>query len=314
MIGSGLKKLAAENGMKVSKGVAYGSLRGYAAALFEGAGWKKITFSATFPDSAQRGLFIDAINKTDVKTLYRVTQVSVGHKNIVVEFFDNPGTMKKIYEFLDWFAPLLEQYSATKVGICPECGGQVTDGCWKLIDGVAYYMHSSCAEKVRIQISEEEQTRKQEAEGSYGAGLLGALLGAGLGAVVWALVLLAGYVASLVGLLIGFLAEKGYNLLQGKKGKGKLAILIIAIVAGVVLGTLGAEAFTLASMIKNGEVYLTYGEIPGVLIMLLQEDPQFVSAISSNILMGLLFAGLGVFALLRKANSEVADIKFIDLD
>ena len=38
MIGSGLKKLAQENGMTVSNGVAYGSLQGYAATLSQGRG------------------------------------------------------------------------------------------------------------------------------------------------------------------------------------------------------------------------------------------------------------------------------------
>ena len=314
MIGSGLKKLAAENGMQVSKGVAYGSLRGYAATLSEGAGWKQVSFSLTFPDAAQRGLFIDVVHSTDVKKAYRVTQFNVTSKIISVQFLDNPGTMKKITEFLDWIVPLFDQYGATKVGICPECGAPVTGGCWKLIDGVAHYMHSTCAENVRTQIAGENEDRKQNAEGSYGTGLLGALLGAGLGAIVWALVLLAGFVASIVGLLIGFLAEKGYNLFHGKKGKGKIAILIIAIVAGVVLGTFGAEAISLASYINSGDVYLTYGEIPGALLMLLLEEPEFASAIGSNILMGLLFAGIGVFALLRKAGNEVADMKFVDLD
>lgn len=314
MIGSGLKKLAAENGMKVSKGVAYGSLRGYAATMSEGAGWKQISFSLAFPDAAQRGLFIDAVHSVDVKKAYRVTQFNITSKFISVQFFDNPGTMKKITEFLDWLIPLFDQYGATKVGICPECGGQITGGCWKLIDGVAHYMHPTCAENVRTQVAGENEDRKQNAEGSYGTGFLGALLGAGIGAVVWALVLLAGYVASLVGLLIGFLAEKGYNLLHGKKGKGKVAILIVAIVAGVVLGTFGAEAISLASYINSGDVYLTYSDIPGALLMLLMEEPEFASAIGSNILMGLLFAGIGVFALLRRAGNEVADMKFVDLD
>ena len=35
-----------------------------------------------------------------------------------------------------------------------------------------------------------------------------------------------------------------------------------------------------------------------------------MSGVISNTLMGLLFAGLGVFALLRKAGAEVADTKF----
>ena len=67
--------------------------------------------------------------------------------------------------------------------------------------------------------------------------LLGMAAGAALGAVVWAIVLSFGYIASLVGLLIGFLAEKGYSLCKGRQGKGKIAILILAVVFGVVLGT-----------------------------------------------------------------------------
>lgn len=48
MIGSGLKKLAKENGLRVSNGVAYGSLRGYAATLSEGSGFKQIVISTKF--------------------------------------------------------------------------------------------------------------------------------------------------------------------------------------------------------------------------------------------------------------------------
>lgn len=314
MVGSGLKKMAKENGMKISNGVAYGNLRGYAATLSEGAGWKRIAFSVMFPNDAQRGAFDAVLDKVDLQSTYRVNRLIFSAKNIFVVFQDNPGTMKKITEFLDWFIPLFDQYGATKVGICPECGAPVTDGCWKLIDGVAHYMHSTCAENVRTQIVSVNEDRKQNAEGSYGTGLLGALIGAALGAVVWAIVLNMGYVASIVGLLIGFLAEKGYTLLHGKKGKGKVAILIVAVVAGVVLGTFGSDVFTLVSMIGSGETYLTYGDIPQFLIMLLREDPEYTSAVVSNILMGLLFAGLGVFALLRRAGNEVADMKFIDLD
>ena len=39
MIASTYKKLASEYGMQVDKGVAYGSLGGFAATLSEGGGW-----------------------------------------------------------------------------------------------------------------------------------------------------------------------------------------------------------------------------------------------------------------------------------
>ena len=176
-------------------------------------------------------------------------------------------------------------------------------------------MHESCAEHVRGQIASDNESRKLESEGSYVTGLFGALLGAAIGAVVWALVLNAGYVASLVGLLIGWLAEKGYNLLKGKQSKGKVVILAVAVVLGVVMGTFAADVMTLVQLINETEgMMMTYGDIPQFLLMLLQEDAEYAAAVATNIGTGLLFAGLGVFALLRKAGAEVADQKFVDLD
>ena len=50
MIGSGLKKFALENGLKVAQGVGYGNFRGYAATLSEGSGYKMIVLTTKFTD------------------------------------------------------------------------------------------------------------------------------------------------------------------------------------------------------------------------------------------------------------------------
>lgn len=47
MIGSALKKLAKEYDMTVDKGIAYGSLGGFAATLSEGPGSSKSSFPLT---------------------------------------------------------------------------------------------------------------------------------------------------------------------------------------------------------------------------------------------------------------------------
>lgn len=313
MIGSGLKKFAAENGMKVYAGVAYGSLRGYAATLSEGAGYKQIFFSVAFPDPAQKSLLVDVINGVDLQKDYRVQQLQMSLKGIQVVFSDNPGTMKKIVAFVDWFIPLLQQYGATTADVCAECGMQITAGCWKMVDGVAHHFHETCAEKVRNEVAAANENRKVEAEGSYAMGAVGALLGAVVGAVVWAIVLCLGYVASLVGLLIGWLSEKGYTLLRGKQGKLKIAILIVAIIVGVVVGTLGGYALTYAQLIAEDEAGgLAYSDIP-MLMEYTLTDPETQGYVLKDVVMGLAFAALGVFALLRKAGKEVADTKFADL-
>ena len=51
MIGTGLKKLANENGMKVANGLAYGTFRGYSAAFWDGSGTKTMMLSTSIPVS-----------------------------------------------------------------------------------------------------------------------------------------------------------------------------------------------------------------------------------------------------------------------
>ena len=295
MLGSALKKLAGEYGMKVDRGVAYGSLQGFAATLCEGNGWKRVVFSTGFADPVQKTMFMDAIQTVDVQKEFRVINLSIAPNGILVDFQDTIGTMGKIKDFLAWFLPLLQQYQASAWNVCKECGCEVTSGKWMLINGVASFMHDSCAAKAVRDVEGENERRKQEDEGSYLKGTIGALLGSLLGAVVWALVLVAGWVASIIGLLIGWLSNKGYDLLHGKKGKGKVVILIIAVILGVVVGTLGAEAISLAIEISEYPEYgLTYADIPAVMLVTLLDTPEYGAFLVKNIGMGLLFAALGV--------------------
>lgn len=318
MIGSGLKKLANENSMQVSHGVAYGSLRGYAATLSEGSGYKMIVFSVKFSDSVKKTEFMDQVSSLGQKQLYktyRVNNLGIADRTIQIVFHDTVGTMKKIYAFLDWFIPLLQQSGAAGANICPECGCEITDGSWIMVDGVCHHVHTSCADKIELAIESSNEQEKQERTGSYLTGAVGAFLGATVGAAVWAVVLFLGYVASIVGLLIGWLSDKGYTLLKGKQGKGKVAILILAIIFGVLLGTVVPDIVTLVGMINSGELYgLTYGDIPFMIALVFMEDPEYRAATIGNILLGLLFAALGVFALLKKANQEVSGTKFIKLN
>lgn len=309
MIGSGLKKLAEQHGLRVSGGVAYGSLMGFATTLCEGSGWKRIDIATRFTDAEQQKAFEAALHAVDLKRQYRVQSLTINHRNINVVFHDTVGTMKKIEAFIAWFYPLMGQYGAQQADICTECGGQVTSGSWYTVDGIAYQMHDACAQHVAEQLNTDAQQRRDEDTGSYGKGFLGAFIGAMLGSVVWAVVLYMGYVASIVGLLIGWLAEKGYTLLKGKQGKGKIVILIIVIILGVLVGTLLPDVVVLAQMIGAGELPgVTYGDIPLMIVMIMAEDAEYLTGTLGNAGLGLLFAALGVFALLRKTKQEVSDV------
>lgn len=308
MIGSGLKKLAAEHGMTVAQGVAYGTLHGYCTTLSEGGGYKQIVISTCFPEQEKQDELLGYVNRHNVTKEYRVQNIGFAPNGISIIFQDTIGTMKKILAFIDWFYPLLPQYGATGPEICPECGMPVENGRWILRDGMAaFYLHDACAQKLERALEANREERKQPGNGSYWLGALGAFLGALLGSIVWGIVLYSGYVASLVGLLVGWLASKGYDLCKGRQGKGKVVILIFAIIFGVLLGTILPDVVYLIQGISAGELDITYGEIPTLILGLLLMDAEYRSATLQNGGMGLLFAALGVYALLRKTGKEVKE-------
>lgn len=310
MIGSGLKKLAAQHGMQISNGVAYGSLMGYATTLCEGSGWKCVAVSTSFADPAQQIQLQKLLSETELKKTYRVQNWTITMDAIIIYFLDNPGTMKKLEAFIQWFWPQLEQFGATKANVCAECHGEMDADNWHLLNGIAHNIHESCANQLAERIKTEDQERMEADTGSYVQGFIGALVGALLGSVVWAVVLYLGYVASIVGLLIGWLANKGYDLLHGKQGKGKVAILIIAVILGVLVGTIVPDAIYLGQMIQSGElVGFSLMDIPVMILSLLIEDGEYLTATLSNMGMGLLFAALGAFALIKRTNDEVSGPK-----
>ena len=308
MIDWNVKNFAETNGLKVVKNIAYGNLRGYAATVSLGQGFVQIVLSTSFPDANDQRAVEELLRQTNLSKEYGVTALNFFPKNIRITFaYTVKKHLTRVESFLNYFIPLLDEHKATGVHVCPECGGDITAGCWKLIDGIAYHMHTECGSRVNRDISAADQAKKDSDTGNYVSGFLGAFLGAALGGIVWGLILLIGYVASVVGLLIGFLAERGYTLLKGKKGIGKVIILIFAIIFGVVFGTLFSDVVTL---LMEGFSFSDLSEI----FTLLFDNDDYVRTTIGNIIMGLIFAALGVFGLLRAAGKEVADTKVIDLE
>lgn len=314
MISTGLKKIAAENGMKVSCGVAYGRLFNYAATMFEGSGYKAIIISTRFTDALKKQELMNELEGINLSKEYRVQSLKFNFDNIEIVFLDNPGTLKKLKAFIEFFMPLLPQYGATTANICTHCGMEMLQDNWKLINGVACNVHQSCAERINADAENEALAAKEEGKGSYFSGLIGALLGGIIGAIPWAIVLFLGYMASVVGILIGWLAERGYRLLKGKNGKGKIVILAVAAIVGVVLGTFAVDWFTLSQMISSGELAgFAQGDVPYIIITLFAEDPEYVRITLSNIGLGILFAFLGEWFFLKRAYKETKGFKMKDL-
>lgn len=315
MIGSAFKKFAQEKGLSVSSGVAYGKLYDYAVTLFDGSGTKNLVITTRFADAEKKQELMNELEQHNLMKEFQIQNISFAYDAIMVIFHDNPGTMKKFNAFIEYFFPLLPMYDASPANVCTQCGMELGGDNWKLVNGIAYNLHSACAEKLAAEAEDEAAAEKEEKKGSYFMGLVGALLGGIIGAIPWALLLLLGYMASIVGVVIGWLAERGYRLLGGKNGKGKIAILAIAAIVGVVVGTFAADWIILSRMISGGELPgFTMGDIPVLIISLLVADAEYLRVTLGNIGLGLLFAFLGEWFFLKRAYKETKGFSMKNLD
>lgn len=315
MIGSGLKKLARENGMSIASGVAYGNFRGYTATFSEGSGYKLLAVTTKFPDEQSRKQFIGELHQRELKKEFRVQELAVSDNSIVVNFYDSIGTMKYIAAFCDFFFSLLAQYGAAGANFCTECGGEFFgDGHWKLINGTAYHLHESCAASISANAAIQEQAAREADTGSIGTGIIGALLGALIGAVPWALLLNSGYFAAVAGLLIGWLSKKGYELLHGRNCKAKLYIVIISSILGALIGNFAVDYYSMFSLIHDGLLpELTYSDVFPALLYLFSSDDYYRTATLSNVGLGILFALLGTYGVFRDIRRETSGMKITDL-
>ena len=73
MVGSAIKKFAAENGMTIKEGISFGNYRGYMLALEEGIGWKSVSFAVRFEDENSQNALLAFLNDPAIKKQYRIS-------------------------------------------------------------------------------------------------------------------------------------------------------------------------------------------------------------------------------------------------
>lgn len=282
MVGLGLKKLAKELGFKVDKGIAYGDYKGYTLSLSEGAGYKLLNIAAKSPSEEKILQFYDDMNREKLDEEYRAMDIAVGEQEIVVAFWDDPGTMKMYRAFIEWFLPRLSLYGFKGNDYCPRCGFELdSNSMWEL-DTVALQMsfstasmwvrvkkaviakwvHRECIQfdkygmqnermienSLRGYVGEKEQI-KQETEKRYQddeeKNYGKGILGAILGAIAGAL--FWGYVLPyempVAAMALPLGARSGYNFLHGERGMVRFISISVVSIAGLIAGTFLANMY-----------------------------------------------------------------------
>ena len=114
--------------------------------------------------------------------------------------------------------------------------------------------------------------------------------------------------------IVALLAGKGYDLMHGKRGKGKIAIVLVMSILGVVLGTFGGYfAEIVKEIVSGGFPGYTIAQAPGMIVTLLTLSEEFCSEFVRNLGLGFLFAALGIYMELRNEHRQLKGMSVKEL-
>ncbi len=344
MLSSAMQKIANANHLRIDQNAAYGIAKGCFITLCEGVGYKRMYIYVGChhksddqgnPQPTTEGFSIPehlivanelaqniARLAADYKTYYvlndknnlpgdrRMNGVAVKNGYLVqVNFMAGMKTTSGIQAFIDNILPQVADL--TEPNKCMKCGADNDASTVPvMLSGEAVVpMHAACADE-HIAALEAAETAREAAKpakrGNAFTGAVGAFIGAMLGAVVWTLIGMLGYIAGIVGWLIAFLSGKGYDLLGGKNGRIKIAVVIVCIILAVAAGNCGVYAWQIhevyaeaAADLMPWESLIPESEFFALMIPELAASSEFISEVARNMVMGLFFAALGCWTILR---------------
>lgn len=315
MVGSAIKKYAQEKNWQVKNGIAFGIYRGYMMSMQEGAGWKSISIAARLENEGALQSAYELLNDKSFMKDYRISNSTVSPSAINVIFIDNPGTMKKIIEFIDSFCDGLDSFGAKGANYCSSCGLELGGmGVPALMNDTVYLLHEGCMHHDDEQLNSAKEEIKKE--GSAVTGTVGAFIGAIIGAIPWAIAYYFGWFVAWLGFLVGIAAKKGYELLGGKESRAKGIAVIIAAIFGVIVAESAAIMVAVGIAWAQEGVTFSILDVAYAYFYTLASDSAVLVDILIDTALGLVFAFLGIWSTIRdifKATGKNAD-RFIRLD
>ncbi len=291
---SKLQAYALTKGLMKKKNKYFGAYKGYMLTLSENSKGKLLYVAAQTVNE-------EALAEVERFVLMQknqgigITAYEVKAKMIGVFFAAGRKDLEQLDGFLEQLLQKLTELQALGTGYCAHCGQPIAEnGSLVQINGAACQMHAPCVERHNEQLAEQQQ--EVQREGSLLTGTVGALLGGIVGCIPWAIAYYFGWFVGWLGFLIGLAAKKGYEILKGKTCKAKGVVVILATVLGVLVAEFAALVI---SLMADPEIGLGLGEAVQAVIQLTTENAEVQGIVFKEILLGLVFAGLGIFSLAK---------------
>lgn len=315
MVGSAIKKYASQKNLTVKNGVAYGIYNGYFIVLSDGYNLKRVGFSVRFENESTKNAFENMLSQKNIRKQYKINSFDISNSYVDIVFTDNIGAMKRISSFIDMFTAQLSAYAVSGEVVCAHCGQafeasyQSSSAVPVLLDGKVYHMHSYCIEQFNETV--EAENREEKKNGSVFTGTIGALIGGILGSIPWAIAYYLGWFVGWLGFLIGLAAKKGYEILNGKSSRIKGIVVVLVTILCVVLAEFVTALIGIKIELANDpELSLyafTFSDIIEIFFSLVEESSEYRGAVISDLVLGLIFAMLGIGSLARSIFIKTSD-------
>ncbi len=304
MLSSKLKKFAQENSLTVAHGVAYGYYRDYLMTLSESSEVKQAVFSVLIENDEAKSSLLAELNEKGFRGEHFIDKAYVTDHQVTIVFLRAYGIMKRLPTALETVAEKMSLAGVKGRGYCPYCG-QTTNGTEEmyLINDVAMQLHSGCLESVEVGFSEKAEAAKTS--GSVATGAVGAIIGAIIGAIPWAIVSYLGWFVGYLGFFISFASCKGYELLHGKETKLKGIIVLVVSLVAVVLAEYAASLVSLMREFPGTPLSTCFIALNEAILY----DPEVQRILAYNLIMGWLFAALGMYSLIKQIFTNVKHTK-----
>ncbi len=239
-----------------------------------------------------------------------------GEQTVGVEFRGSSvKAIKRLSEFLDSATQKVAALGIVSEKTCSICHQPLDSGEVPVrIKEYVFPMHDACADKA----IQDAAWGKIEKKGSVLTGILGAALAAVIGAIPWAVVFAMGYMVSIVGILIGFLVSKGYDLLHGRQGRVKIAVVLLFVLLSVALGQVAGTSYDVSKYYDEAKAGLKpyeemiYTKAEAIIIFWTEDlmaSPEGIRETLGNFGMGVFFALLGCFGMFKQMARDTIPAK-----
>ncbi len=185
-------------------------------------------------------------------------------------------------------------------GACFACGKARESLTFYRLDDTPAALCVSCAEKTRqAYASGAAQSGSRAIRGA-----IGAFAGGIIATIPWILLSHFGYIAAACGFLIAYGAQKGYHLMGGRRGKAEGAILIFVSLFCVLFACYESLLFEVAWIFRSEGYLLNAYEVNAIVSSALIDTPGDMIDVWYGVILGLIFAAVGVWRLLSESQKK----------